>query len=179
MNRRPGRQHGDILLFTLVLLLLLLLGALVAMREGLTNTWLNGNTLVRQKNVHVSDAALRAVEQTIQTASNGQPLELMAANQQWYRDVVTGTAAPTDSYWDSCATSSSVTARCASTSVSVGGTSVPYTVLYVVQPTGRSDPTCKFSTQYRAFYYDVFVRVKEANGSSAATTESIIRLCTQ
>jgi Tfp pilus assembly protein PilX len=178
MIRRPGRQRGDILLFTLVLLLLLLLGALVAMREGLTNTWMNGNTLVRQKNVHVSDAALRMVEQTVGVASGSLPLELAATGQQWYRDVAPNTPPPSDSYWDSCASSSTASTRCATLNVTVGSSTVPYTVTYLVQPTGRMDKTCKFPTAYDAHYYDVFIHVKETSGSTAANTESIIRLCT-
>lgn len=174
--RRPPR--GEVLLITLVLLLLLLLGALVAMRGGLTNLWMAGNTLARQKDVHVADIALRSLEAQMFATSAGMPLEIAAANTAWYRDVAPGTAAPSAAYWTSCATSTDVTTRCGTIAVSVNGTALPYTALAVVQPTGRSDSRSCSLAQYQAVYYDLFVHVEESSGATGVTTDTIYRLCT-
>lgn len=168
-------QRGDILLFTLLLLLLLLLGALTASREGITTTWLIGNTVTRNKDVHVADIALRLVERTMGNTASGTPLEFVASAQSWYHDVAPGTSPPTDAFWVTCLSSGT----CASTAVTVNGSAVPYTALWYTQPTGTSDTTtCPLAQYNRAMYYDVFVHVLESNGTTAATTETITRVCT-
>lgn len=177
-QRLHGAQRGDILLITLVLLLLLLLGTVVAMREGLTSLWMAGNTLAKQKSVHAADIALRTLESQMLTTSAGMPLEIAAANATWYRDVAPGTAAPSASYWTSCAASTDVTARCGTLTVSVNGSTLPYTALAVVQPTGRSDSRSCNLAQYQAVYYDLFVHVQESGGATGVTTETVYRLCT-
>lgn len=177
---RRAAQRGDILLVVLVLLLLLLLGAATAMRTGIADSWMSGNNVVRQKDVHVSDIALRVMENTIRTVSNGQSLEVAAQNQAWYRDVTGVAAAPTPAYWDSCLGNASASSRCGSVNVSVNSQALPYTVLAVVQPLHRTDGTkCDLGPTFGAVYYDIFIHVKESGGATAATTETVYQLCAQ
>lgn len=171
-------QRGEILLITLVLLLLMLLATVVGMREGLTSTWMTGNTLARRKDVMSADIALRMVESQMVAASGGSALEIVAAGQPWWRDVPAGTAPPDDAYWAQCLNNGDATKRCAQVALNVNGAAIPYTALAVVQPTGRSDAVSCNLAQYRAAYYDVFIHVTEANGATGATTETVYRICT-
>jgi Tfp pilus assembly protein PilX len=177
-SARRGGQRGDVMLITLVLLLLLAMSLLVGLRDGLTNQWLAGNNLARQKDVHASDIALRMLESQIVSASAGMPLEIAAAGQGWYRDVAAGTAAPSASYWSNCAGNSIAASRCGTFNLAVNGTALPYTAYAVVQPTGRTDSTSCNLAQYQAIYYDLFVHVQESGGATAITTETVYRICT-
>jgi Tfp pilus assembly protein PilX len=177
---RRGGQRGDILIVVLILLLLMLLGAVTAMRSGIVDSWMAGNNMVRQKDVHVSDIAFRILEQTMNTTANGKPLAVTAQSQAWYRDVTAVTAAPTAAYWDSCLGNASATLRCGAVTVTVNGTTLPYTVLAVVQPTFRSDASaCNLGPQFVAIFYDVFIHVQETGGATAATTETVYQLCAE
>lgn len=181
------KQRGESLLFTLVTLLILLLGFLYTMRHTLLDISLTGNNLQRQKDVQVSDVALRNLEQQIAAVYSSQPLEISASTQAWYRDVAPGTpfpggpgsgAAPSASYWASCVGSSSASARCGVVSVASGSTVLPYTAMAVVQPTGRTDANACGLPQFRAIYYDIFLRVTETSGATSAVTETVYKLCT-
>jgi Tfp pilus assembly protein PilX len=175
------RQRGDILLITLVCLLVCLMGLLVAMRSGVSESLMNGNNLARQKDVQVGDIALRQVESQIQSVYGGMPLETSASAQPWYRDVTAGTAAPAASYWANCVGNSTASARCASLSLAVNGSAIPYKAYAVVQPTGRYDSTsCAMGSavQYTAEYYDIFIHVAESSGATAVNTETVFRICT-
>jgi hypothetical protein len=175
------RQRGDIMLVTLVFLLVLLLGLLVSMRDGIVTTTMTGNNLVRQKDVQLGDVGLGVLLSTIQTTSAGQTLELTASTQPWWRSVAAGTAPPSGSYWDNCAseTTSSATS-CGVITLPPGpdGLALPYVAYGVVQPTSAGDSTtCPFTQYNLAVYYVLYVHVKEVNGSTAANSETIYRLC--
>lgn len=181
-QRQPAhRQRGDIMLVTMVFLLVCLLGLVVSMREGIVSTLMNGNNLARQRDVQVSDIATRLAE--AQISGSTQLLQVSAFNQPWMRVSATTTVfpAPTAAYWDSCLGNSDSTLRCASIAPTVGGTALGYTVLMVVQYTGRYDlNSCQMTTpvQYMASFYDVYVHVKEANGVTSSDTHTVYRLCT-
>ena len=180
--RRPApmrhRQRGDIMLVTLVFVLMCLLGLVYSMRDGIVSTLMTGNNLTRQKDVQVADIALRAVEGQILTVYNGQPLEIAATGQNWWRVVAAGTAGPSGSYWDTCnGGSASSSTRCGAITLTMNNIALPYTAYAVVQPTGRSDTNSCTVSQLTAIYYDVFVHVKESNGATVANTETIYKLC--
>jgi Tfp pilus assembly protein PilX len=181
-RQRPRRQRGDIMLVTMVFLLVCLLGLVVSMREGIVSTLMNGNNLARQRDVQVSDIVTRQAEGLI--GSPTAPLAVSAYTQPWMRigPVVQVFAAPTASYWDSCLGNSDSTLRCGSIVPTVGTNALGYTTLLVVQWTGRNDPwSCQAvdspGTRKIAFYYDVFVHVKEANGVTSSDTHTVYRLC--
>jgi len=181
--RRPAhRQRGDILLVVMVFLLVCLLGLVVSMREGIVSTLMGGNNLARQRDVQVSDIATRQVEGLILANYAGMPLEISANTQPWLRQVSvsTGTTPPsaTAGYWDNCLGNSDPTLRCGSVSPAVNGANLGYTVLVVVQPTGRTDSTSCELAQQTATFYDVYVHAKEGNGVTSSDTETIYRLCT-
>lgn len=176
-DRRRG-QRGDVLLVTLVLMLVVLLGVVMALRQSLASQWLAGNNLTQQKDVHATDIALRVLEGQVTGISAGMPLEVAAAGQDWYRDVAPGTAAPTPAYWASCVGNSNAALRCSSFSVVANGTTLPYTAYAVVQPTGRSDSHSCSLAQYQAIYYDLIVRVQETGGATSATSQTVYRICT-
>ncbi len=179
--RSARRQRGDILLVVMVFLLVCLLGLVVSMRDNIVSTLMGGNNLQHQRNVQVSDVAMRQVEGLILSSYAGMPLQVSAFTQPWMRIVAGGTASPTatsSTYWDNCLGNSDNTLRCGTLTPSVNGTSLGYTALVVVQPTGRTDPNaCQLGTLV-ASYYDVFIHIKEANGVTSSNTETIYRLCT-
>jgi hypothetical protein len=199
MKVRPGdcgpcrglparRQRGDIMLVTMVFLLVALLGLVVSMREGLVATLMGGNNLARQRDVQVSDIALRQAEKQISSVGASVPLQITASTQPWMRiDLAAGTdtfPAPDAAYWDSCLGNSDSTLRCSSVAPAVGGTALGYTALMVVQYTGRGADTdsCQAAdapVKFVASYYDLYVHVKEANGVTSSDTHTVFRLCTQ
>ena len=172
------RQRGDIMLVTLVFVLMCLLGLVYSMRDTIVSNQMTGNNLVRQKDVQVADIALRIAEGKILSIYAGQPLEVSAVNQSWWRAVAAGATIP-PGYWDTCAGSSATsTTRCDTFPVKVNNAAIPYTAYVVVQPGGRADTgsACTVS-QFTAMYYDIFVHIKESNGATDANTEAIYRLC--
>ena len=173
------RQHGEAMLVTMVVLLLMAIALVYTTRMVASDTAMSGNTLTRQKDVHVADIVLRDLQQTIFSAYNGQPLELIATAQPWYRVVAAGSAGPNEAYWSACANASATAAtRCATVIPAIsGGAVLPYTALVVVQPTGLGDANACSATQFSATYYDVFIRVIEASGRTSATVETVIKLC--
>ena len=181
LPRAARRQRGDILLVVMVFLLVCLLGLVVSMRDGIVSTLMGGNNLARQRDVQVSDIAIRQVEGQILTDYGGQSLDISAAAsaEPWMRLVAGGTGAPsaTAGYWDNCLGNSDNTLRCGSITPTVNGVALGYTALAVVQFTGRKDPfACQITGQI-ALFYDVFIHVKEANGVTSSDTETIYRLC--
>ena len=181
MRRAAKRQRGDILLVVMVFLLVCLLGLVVSMRDGIVSTLMGGNNLARQRDVQVSDVAIRQAEGLILASYAGQPLEISSNSQPWMRMVAGGTASPSvtsSTYWDNCLGNADNTLRCGSITPTVNGTALGYTALVVVQPTGRTDSTsCELDYQ-QATFYDVYVHVKEGNGVTSSDTETIYRLCT-
>ena len=169
---RPG-QSGYILLVVLVALLLMLLGFLFFMRGTFSDAHMTGNVVQRYKDAQASDIALQVLDQKILNASNGSPLEITAAGKSWYRNVATGTPAPTASYWSSCV-GAAAGSNCAQLSLPPG---VFYTAYAVVQPTGRTDAYACQVTGYTAVYYDLFIHTVEQNGNTSADTESVYKLC--
>ena len=183
-QRRAGRvarrQRGDILLVVMVFLLVCLLGLVVSMREGIVSTLMGGNNLARQRDVQVSDVATRQVEGLIQANYAGQPLELSpsASTQPWMRFVTSaGPATPTTAYWDACLGNTDTNLRCGSVTPTVNNASLGYSVLAVVQYTGRRDDYACQITGQLALFYDVFLHVKEANGITSSNIETVYRLC--
>ena len=174
------RQRGDVLLYTLLATTVLVLGFLYAMRTAVIDTMMSGNLLTHQKEVQVSDLALRWMENTIASSYAGQALELgsQANNWAWYRKVAPGATPPTDAanpgYWKSCLGNTTASLRCASISLpSAAG----YTALALVQPTGHTDASqCPIPGAVPR-YYDVFIHISEVSGLTSATTETIYKLC--
>ena len=172
------RTRGETLLLTLVTLLILSLGLLYSMRNVSLDALLSGNTLARQKDIQVSDFALRALEQAILNVYADQPLEISASGQLWYRSVAAGTAPPSAAYWKTCLGSGNAATRCGSLVVAIGNGAGAYTALAVVQPTGRSDAYACGLSQFHALYYDIFINVAEPGGVTSTTTETVYRICT-
>ena len=181
------RQRGDVTLIVLIFLMVCLLGLVVSMRGSIVTTQLVGNNLMRQKDLQTGDIALRQVEALMvaNSAVTGQPLQLSVASgtqPAWWRDVPAGTAPPTDTYWNTCSTTNAgdPTLRCASLPVTNNGVAMGYTVLAVVQYTGRYDQdSCNITQLPNASYYDISLRVIEASGVTTSTTETVYRLCTR
>jgi Tfp pilus assembly protein PilX len=184
--RAPRRQRGDIMLVTMVFLLLCLLGLIGSMRDTIVSTTLTSNNLMRQKDTQVADIAMQSVRnQILTTAAAGLPLATTnVINQPWWRDVGATTAAtpPSASYWKTCLGNSDPTQRCGAVALTIGGTTLPYTALAVVQPTGRSDPNglqCPLNNIVQATFYAIFIHVQEANGATSVNTESVYQVCEQ
>lgn len=191
--RSARHQRGDVLLIVLIFLLVCLMGLVVSMRGSIVTTQMVGNNLQRHKDVQIADVALKQVESLMAANSlaTGQPLELSVnagTQPAWWRDVNPGTAAPTDAYWDSCATTNAAdaTLRCASLNVTSNGAAAStgagqtYKVLAVVQRTGRADANnCNIAPYTQANYYDIYLRVLETSGVTSSTTETVYRLCTR
>lgn len=174
----PRRHRGEVLFITIVLLLVIFLGFLYMTRQLMTQAQLAGNTVASQRNAQVADLVLRRIDNIITTSNGGMPLELAMAGQAWYRQVTAGTAAPNAAYWRSCLGNSDAALRCGSLPVNLDTTSLPYSSLVVVQPTGRTDQFACGMSLFRAVYYDVYIQVSEQNGATAAVTHSVYRLCT-
>lgn len=197
--RTPRKQHGYVLLLTLITLVVLLFGVLFTMRGTLFQSVMTGNTVQRQKNVQAGDLALRQVQQaliaTVQGAGN-QVLDVAANGQPWFyaptvapaspASAVPGANAPYANFWSSC----SANKQCAplSSMVSVlspappainDASGQPYRILVSVWPTNRpTDAYACGTTGYTASYYTVFLNIAEASGSTAINTQSVIKLCT-
>ncbi|MGC8807474.1 MAG: hypothetical protein ACP5QB_08010 [Thiomonas sp.] len=197
--RAQQAQQGYVLLLTLITLVVLLFGVLFTMRGNLLQNVMTGNTAQRQKDVQAGDLALRQVQQaliaTVQGAGN-QVLDVAASGQPWFyapvvspsapASAVPGSNAPYANFWTTCIASK----QCAplSSVVSVlnpappainDASGNPYQVLVSVWPTNR--PTNAYAcgtTGFTASYYTIFLRVAEANGSTAINTQSVIKLCT-
>lgn len=168
------RQAGNILLTTLIVMLLVFLGFLYMARDTLVDTQLTGHMSARQKAIQAGDLALRMLEESILSASAGQPLEIAAAGQPWYRPVPPGQSGPDLNYWAHCQ-GASPPANCGVVSLPPG---VPYSAYAVVQPTGRTDDFSCGLSQYKALYYDIFLHlVASSPQSTAADTETVYKLC--
>lgn len=174
-----ARQRGEAMLVTMVVLLLMAVALVYTTRLVVSDTAMSGNNLARQKEVQVADIVLRDLQQTIFSFYDGQPLEIVATTQPWYRVVTAGTAGPNEAYWSACANVGAVAAsRCAQVTPSIsGGAALPYSALVVVQPTGRGDAYACGATQLIANYYDVFIRVIEASQRTSASVETVIKIC--
>lgn len=183
-SRSKRAARGDVMLITLVFLMVFLLGLVVAMRGSIVTTLMVGNNLTQQKDVQVSDVALRQVEAAMVTTAAGQPIEFTAGpgGPAWWRDVPAGTLPPDGPYFATCSTTNAGNSlqRCGVFPVSLGATAIPYTALAVVQSTGRADDsTCNVQPNTHATYYDIYLRVSESSGATSTTTETVYRLCTR
>ncbi len=188
-RHRRAAQNGYVLLLTLISLLVLLFGVLFTMRGTLLQSVMTGNTLQRQKDVQASDLALRQVEQAIVTTVQGAgdvPLDVAAASKKWfYTPPGPGAwAAPGDptgvtaGFWATCLGNG----NCDTLANVVGTVAAPLSgdpILVTVVPTNQ--PPNQFAcgtTGFTASYYDIFLHTAEANGTTAANTETVFKLCT-
>ncbi len=180
------RQRGDIMLVTMVFLLVCLLGLIGSMRDTIVETNMVGNNLTRQKDVQVADIALQVIKDQIVANFGGLALDQAPniVNKAWWRDLASTSAAspPTAAYWKDCLGNASTTLRCGSIPLVVGGTTLPYTALAVVQPTGRSAPvldanSCAMGPTFQAVFYAVYVHVQEASGATNINTETVYKVC--
>ena len=185
-------EGGYVLLLTLITLVVLLFGVLFTMRGTLLQGVMTGNTVQRQKDVQAGDMALRQVQQAIiQTASGAGlvPLEIAASSKPWFYvpintsspwPVPGSSSAPT--YWQNCqAAKTCDTLSNVATAISPAPPALPggYTVLVTVAPTNLPvDAYACGTTGFTATYYDIFMHVQESNGTTAANTESVFKLCT-
>ena len=186
----PKHQRGSVLLYALVALLLIFLGALFALRGSVDDTTLTDHFSQRQKNLQASDLALQTVlsSDLAPYAAAARELEVAATNQSWFFNTTPGQMVDTSNvagYWASCiaaANSASApasgsgwsgtpTATCAALPTLAGGQSA----YFFVQPTGRSDSSgCGTSP---AVYYDIWIHVGDPRGQVWTDTESVYRLC--
>lgn len=196
MVRRSGaRRHtGNVLLFVLLALLVVMLGGLYMMREQFNETVVAGNELQREKNVHMSDVALPLIVRNIEAVvGENQRIEDAPAAPNWFVAPATEWPAPgavgtdNEGYWSVCTESGDK--RCARQCVGVSGPlactdgEFQYIVKYVVVPTNipTSSRTCGHS-RYKADFYSIFVHVQEASstsdkGPTSATIEAVYRRC--
>lgn len=187
---QPG-QGGYVLLLTLITLLVLLFGVLFTMRGTLLQTIMTGNTAQRQKDVQAGDLALRLMQQKIITSSvnaGDVPLDISAANEPWF--FTPGGTAPWPLPGNANATApananADYWAVCSATNTSkpcwqMTGLPSGYSAKAVVVPTNLppSDSACQDGGQRIATYYDIFIHIAEANGRTAATTDTVFKLCT-
>lgn len=190
------RERGYVLLLTLIALVVLLLGALFTLRGNLLQNVMTGNTAQRQKNVQVGDLALRQVQQvlisTIQSANTA--LDISAAGQPWFYTPTTNPwplpgaqSGANANFWNVCLANKTcdTLSDMASTlsppppAVTDGNGNV-YQILVTVTPTFRpsEQSACNGNSTLWASYYAVFMNIREANGTTAANIQSVIKLCT-
>ena len=177
--RAPGagasRQRGAILVYALIALLLIFLGALFALRGGLTDTGLTDRFSERQKNTQASDLALQWISTQIGTTGATSPLEVSATSQSWYLNVSPANAVtPTPDYWLTCINKPTSTDTCAKATMPSGATQ---TAWVFVQPTGRTDTSACNTQGLTAVYYDVWVHTLDARGQVGTDTEAVYKLC--
>jgi Tfp pilus assembly protein PilX len=171
----PRRERGAILVYALIALLLMFLGALFALRQGLTDTSLTDRFSERQKNTQASDLALQWISTQIGTTGLTSPLEVSASSQSWFRAVpAASAAAPSQSYWQTCMSKSTSTDTCAQASMPTGTTQ---TAWVFVQPTGRTDTSACNTQGLTAVYYDVWIHTLDARGQVGTDTEAVYKLC--
>lgn len=168
-------QSGSILLFTLIALLLMFLGALYTFRGAMLDTGLTDKAAARQKDIQVSDLALQQITNTMLTTSAGSVLETSASGQPWFLSTQpSGATTPNAAYWQTCIASPSSTQTCAPISLP---TSVPQQAWGFVQPTGRTDVYACHTQGLTAVFYDIWVHVVDPRTHVAADTESLYKLC--
>ncbi len=172
---RPTRQRGSVLLFALIALLLLFIGALFTFRGVLTDTGLTDRFSQRQKNFNASDLALQWIATQIGSAGNTQPLEVSASSQSWFLNVSPGAnVQPNAAYWATCIAGSTAQDKCASVPMPTG---VGQSAWVFVQPTGRVDPYACNTQGLTAVYYDLWIHTVDARQQSPADVESLYKLC--
>ncbi len=181
-NRNATNQQGSVLLFSLVVLLLMFLGALFALRGELTDTSLTDHFSERQKNILASDLALQWVANQINSVGSSRFLEISATNQSWFLNVQPANAVtPTPSYWSTCMSSSTSTDTCAQaklTTTTTPSAATPTQTAWVfVQPTGRTDASACNTQGLTAVYYDIWVHTIDARSQVRTDTESVYKLC--
>ncbi len=173
-------QRGSILFFTLVVMLLLFLGAAYTLRGAITDSGLTDSFSERQKNIATSDLATQMIASLIATTAAVQPLEISAASQPWFINPGVGNfIQPTPSYWATCMAGADASHKCHQ--LSGLPSSISQTVWFFVQPTGQSDASaCQAQTSSQSFialYYDVWVHTIDARGRAPADVESVYKLC--
>ena len=177
------RQRGSALLFALVALLLVFLGAIFTLRGVLTDSGLTDRFSERQKDVQASDLALQWIANQIAILGTTQALEISATGKTWYLSSpppppVPPPPVPPDwpppAYWQSCSLTSTSTDACVAVPMPAG---VPQSALVFVEPTGRVDPYACNTQGLTAIYYDVWIHTTDARGGVSADTESLYKLC--
>lgn len=204
----PRREQGYVLLLTLIVLVVLLFGVLFITRGDLLQTVMTGNTVQRQKDLQIGDLALQQVASAIvQTACGGdqnncQQLQNTARGKPWFPFIDQNTpppwpgAAPTPSFWASCLANdtcdtlahirSSVLGNLNPAPPAIPGSdNILVTVFPARFPTDSSACSARFpngvvkpDSRHTASYYEIFLNIREANGQTAASTDSIYKLCT-
>jgi type II secretory pathway pseudopilin PulG len=182
---RRQRQRGEILLFTLVALLLCLVGLIFAMRDTIITTLVTGNNLAKQKNAQANDIALKLIQSHIDAVVTGTGMDLpfSATGEGWYRaidpDAAPQPPTPDADYWAKCTPTGDTRQRCSTEPLPGTGRNAKF----VVQPTGRGDdlgcPVKDGSLLLTAVYYDVFIYVEEASQATSATTHTEYKICAQ
>lgn len=191
LAQRPGhgRQRGDVLLFVLFSVLVLLLAGLYTMRGLIGDTVIAGNAAQRQKNVQMGDAALaqamKVITDTLGGTDGSVALQIAAHGASWLY-IPSGTAAweapgtgGNLGFWAQCAAASAaVPCPDISTLPSMSALPAGYTARMVVVPTNLpTDSQACGTTGYVAIYYNVFVNVREANGVTSANVEDVFKQC--
>jgi len=152
-------QGGSVLLLSLIVLLLMFLGALFTLRGVLTDTALTDSFSERQKDVQASDLALQWAVSQIKPL---MPLEINASGKTWWRDVLPTQAQQPDlAYWNICMTHPVGTTTCAQATMPNG---TPQSAWWFAQPTGLTGG-----------YYDIWVHTIDARGHVSTDTESVYK----
>ena len=195
--RGAQQQNGYVLLLTLITLVVLLFGVLFTLRGNLLQSAMTGNTAQKQKNAQAGDLALRQAQQalivTMQNANN-QVLDVAASGKPWFyaptvsptapASAVPGTPGPYANFWTTCSANNQCAPLSSLVSVLTNPPAIndasgqPYQILVSVWPTNRATNAYNCGTTgYTASYYAVYLRITEANGSTAINTQSVIKLC--
>ena len=177
--RRPPSQRGAILIYTLIALLLIFLGALFALRAGVTDTTLTDRFSERQKNTQASDLALQWIVSQIGTTAVSAPLEVSAQGKAWFLDIGAANAKPpTAAYWATCMSGSTSSDTCAQATLTTASPSnITQTAWVFVQPTGRTDSQACNTQGLTAVYYDIWVHTLDARQQVTTDTEAVYKLC--
>ncbi|MHB8390695.1 MAG: hypothetical protein ACYDBH_14130 [Acidobacteriaceae bacterium] len=174
------RQRGSALLFALVALLLVFLGAIFTLRGVLTDSGLTDRFSERQKDVQASDLGLQWIANQIAVLGTTQALEISATGQPWYLSSPPASPVATDwpppAYWQTCANPGTRTSTDTCVSVPMPS-SVPQSALVFVVPTGRVDPYACNTQGLTAIYYDIWIQTTDARGGVSADTEALYKLC--
>lgn len=169
------RQRGAILVYALIALLLIFLGALFALRGSLTDTGLTDHFSERQKNTQASDLALQWITTQIGTVGLTSPLEISATSQSWFLNVpAVDAVVPSQTYWLTCINNPTSSDTCAQATLPTGTTQ---TAWVFVQPTGRTDTSACNTQGLTAVYYDIWVHTLDARQQVMTDTEAVYKLC--
>ena len=167
-------QRGSVILVSMVILVLIALGALYTLRGVVQDTALADRFAQRQQSIQASDFALQWITNQVTQLGQTQMLEVSAAGQPWYQPTAGFTSFPGNSYWGRCIAGNSASGKCASVPMPA---SVGKQAWAFVEPTGRVDPYACSTQGFTAVYYDIWIHLLDPRTNLSTNVESLYKLC--